>query len=53
MDREDWQFSLGGKGGKRGGERILEEALLEVLGGLLGHINANILVMSASSCAYS
>ena len=36
-------------GGNRGG-RILEEVLLE---GLLGHIKAQVLVMSASSGAYS
>ena len=31
----------------------MEEALLALLGGLLGHIMAKVLVMSASSGAYS
>ena len=44
----------GGRGGrgKRGG-KILEEALLGVLEGLLSHIKAKFLVMSASSGAHS
>ena len=33
--------------------KILEEALLGVLGGLLSNIKAKVLLMSASSGAYS
>ena len=47
-------YSVGGGWvrGKRG-KRSLEEALLGVLGGLLGNIKAKVLVTSASSGAHS
>ena len=38
---------------REGGEQILEEALWGVLGRLLRHIKAKVLVRSASSGAYS
>ena len=47
-----WGYSLVGEAGKRG-EDILEEALLGIVGGLLGYVKTKFLVISASSGACS
>ena len=46
----EWPYR--GQIGEKMGGKILGEALLGVLGGLLGHIKATVLVMSASSGTY-